>query len=60
VARSSDEEASGPCGSNDISNSHLCDVQVGSRDTFVDSVVSCSLLMLRSAIPRLTSFAVCD
>jgi hypothetical protein len=35
-------------------------VQAGNRSTFVESVVSCSLLMLRSAMLRLTSFAVCD
>jgi hypothetical protein len=64
VARSSDEEASGPCDGDDISNSSLsidgCDVQAGVYDTFVESVVSCSLLMLRSAILRLTSFPACD
>jgi hypothetical protein len=63
VARSSDE-ASGPCDSNDISN--LCiyfgdfDIQGGDCDTFDESMLSCSLLMLRSAMLRVASFAVCD
>jgi hypothetical protein len=63
VARSSDE-ASGPCDSHSISIPYLyidgCNGQGGDGGTFVESVVSCSLLMLRSAMLRLTSFAVCD
>jgi hypothetical protein len=63
VARSSDG-ASGPCDSDDISNPFIhfggYDVQGGDCCTFEESMLSCSLLMLRSAMLRLTSFAVCD
>lgn len=64
VARSSDGEASVPCHSNDVSDLCLyidgCDVQGEDCGTFDESVISWSLLILRSAMLRLTSFPASD